>query len=107
MSDSELGLKIYFFSLPPHGLNSRWNFPGQNTGAGTLSHLQEFFPTQGSNPGLPHYRWILYQLSTREAQEHWNGWPIPSPADLSNPGMEPGSPALQADSLLTELSGKP
>ena len=33
--------------------------------------------------------------------------PFPSPGDLPNPGIEPGSPALQADSLLTELSGSP
>ena len=32
--------------------------------------------------------------------------PFPSPRDLLNPGIEPGSPALQADSLLTELQGK-
>ena len=47
-------------SLQPHGL---WTSPGQNTGAGSLSLLQGIFPTQGSNPGLPHYGWILYQLS--------------------------------------------
>ena len=39
--------------------------------------------------------------------EYWSGWPIPSPGDLPNPGIELGSPALQADSLPTELSGKP
>ena len=50
-------------SLWPHGLNSSWNSPGQNTGVGSLSLLQEMFPTQGSNPGLPHCRKILYQLS--------------------------------------------
>ena len=44
---------------------------------------------------------------TREAQEYWSGWPIPSPAALPDPGIKPGSPALQADSLLAELSGKP
>ena len=44
---------------------------------------------------------------TREAQEYWSGWPIPSPADLLDPGIEPGSPALQVDSLPAELSGKP
>ena len=33
-------------------------------------------------------------------------WPIPSPGDLPNPGMELGSPALQADSLPAELPGK-
>ena len=43
----------------------------------------------------------------REAQEYWSGYPIPSPAVLPYPGIEPGSPALQADSLPTELSGKP
>ena len=42
-----------------------------------------------------------------EAKEYWSGWPIPSPADLSSPGIELGSPALQADSLPTELSRKP
>ena len=42
---------------------SPWNSPGQNTGVGSLSLLQGIFPTQGSNPGLPHCRWILYQLS--------------------------------------------
>ena len=50
-------------SLRPHGLYNPWNSPGQNTGVGSLSLLQEIFPTQGSNPGLPHCRWILYQLS--------------------------------------------
>ena len=49
-------------SLRPHGLYSPWNSPGQNTGVGSLSLLQQIFPTQGSNPGLLHCRWILYQL---------------------------------------------
>ena len=40
-------------------------------------------------------------------QEYWSGLPFPSPGDLPNPGIEPGSPALQADSLPTELPGKP
>ena len=38
------------------------NSPGQNTGVGSLSLLQDIFPTQELNPGLPHCRWILYQL---------------------------------------------
>ena len=41
--------------------------PGKNTGVGTLSLLQGIFPTQGSNPGLPHYRGILYQLGHKES----------------------------------------
>ena len=70
-------------------MDSPWNSPGQNTGVGSLSLLQGIsrllspspgilqakilewvavllqgiFPTQGLNPGLPHRRWILYQLS--------------------------------------------
>jgi len=39
------------------------NSPGQNTGVGSCSLLQRIFPTQGLNPGLPHCRWILYELS--------------------------------------------
>ena len=38
--------------------------------------------------------------------EYWSGSPFLSPGDLPNPGIEPGSLALQADSLSTELSGK-
>ena len=36
-------------------------------------------------------------------QEYWSGLPFPSPGDVPDPGMEPGSPVLQADSLPTEL----
>ena len=39
-------------------------------------------------------------------QEYWSGLPCPSPGDLPNPGIEPGSPALQAGSLLSEPPGK-
>ena len=150
------------------------------------SQPQGIFPTQGSNPGLPHCMQILYHLSykgsprilewvaypfssgsswprnwikvsciagrfftswaTREAklitwiypnekkvkvlviqsfptlgesvdcsspgsmefsrQEYWSGLPFPSPGNLPDPGIELGSPALQADSLLTEPPGK-
>ena len=40
-------------------------------------------------------------------QEYWSGLPFPSPGDLPDPGIEPRSPTLQADSLPTELQGKP
>ena len=49
--------------LRPHGLHSPWNSPGHNTGVGNLSLLQGIFPNHGSNPGFPHCRRILYQLS--------------------------------------------
>jgi len=40
-------------------------------------------------------------------QEYWSGWPRPPPGDLLNPETEARSPALQADSLLSEPLGKP
>ena len=45
--------------------------------------------------------------ATQDAKEHWGGYPIPFPVDLPDLGIKQGSPALQADSLPTELSGKP
>ena len=39
-------------------------------------------------------------------QEYWSGLPFPSPEDLLDPGMEPGSPALYADALPSEPPGK-
>ena len=68
-------------SLQPHGheptrLLCPWDPPGKNTGVGCHLLLQGIFPTQGLSP---------------------------SPADLPDPRIEPGSPALQADSLPAEL----
>ena len=84
-----------------------WNSPGQNTGMGSLSLLPRIFPTQGSNPDLPHCKWILYQQSHKGSPRLLEWVAIPSPEDLLDPGIKPGSPALQGDSLPTELSGKP
>ena len=53
----------YVRFLWPHGLYSPWNSPGQNTEMSSYSLLQGIFPTQESNPGLPHCRQILYQLN--------------------------------------------
>ena len=55
-------------SLQPHGLQPArllcpWNSPGKNTGVGCHPLLQGIFLTQGSNPGLPQCRQILYRLS--------------------------------------------
>ena len=65
----------------PHGLYSPWNSPGQNTGVGSLSLLQEIFPTQGLNPlnSIQFRDWIriaggfFTSWATREAQEYWSG----------------------------------
>ena len=46
--------------------------------------------------------WVI-----KKAQEYWSEYPIPSPGDLANPGIEPGSSALQVDYLPTEIPGKP
>ena len=81
--------------------------PGTNTGVGCHFLLQGIFPTQGSNSGLPHCRWILYCLSHRETQEYRSGWPIPSPGELPDPGITQGPPALHADYLPAEPPGKP
>ena len=56
--------------LQLHGLYSPWNSPGQNTGVGSLSLLQMILSTQTSNPGLPHCRQILYQLSHKGSPTH-------------------------------------
>ena len=84
---------------------STWNSPGKNTGVGNLFLLQGIFPTQGSNPGLPHCRWILYHLSHKGSPRilEWVAYPFSSGS--SWPGIELGSPALHVDSLPTEIWG--
>ena len=61
-------------SLRPHKLWPvrllyPWDSPGENTGVDCRSLLQRIFLIQGSNPGLLHYRQILYHLSYREDQD--------------------------------------
>ena len=58
-------------SLWPHRLYSPWNSPCQNTGVGSLSHLQQIFPTQELNRSFLHCRWILYQLSYQGSPTDW------------------------------------
>ena len=72
----------------------------------SCSLLQGIFPTQESNRVSYIAGGFFTDWATREAQEYWSGQPVPSPGDLPNPGIEPGFPALQADSLPTELPGK-
>ena len=63
------------YSLQPYGLYPtrflcQWDFPGKNTGVIYHALLQGIFPTQGSNPGLPHCRQILYHLSYQGSSPH-------------------------------------
>ena len=91
-------------SLQPHGLYSPQNSPDQITGVGSCSLLQGIFPIQGSNPGLPHCRRILSQLNHQGSPRilEWVAYPF---SRESSPGIEPGSPVLQVDSLAAELPG--
>ena len=53
---------------------------------------------------------VAYQASPSmgfSRQEYWSGLPFPSPGDLPDPGIKPGSPALEADALTSEPAGKP
>ena len=62
-------------------------------------------PTKGIRYMTVAYQAPLSMEFTR--QEYWSGLPFPSPGDLPDPGIEPRSPALQADALPSELPGKP
>ena len=74
-------------SCDPHGLYSPWNSPGQNTSVSSLSLLQRIFPIQGSNPGLPHCRQILYQLSYQGSPHlSWSGIVGSSDSSISSQG---------------------
>ena len=65
-------------SLLLHRLYDPWNSPGQNTGAGSHSLVQVIFPNQGLNPGLLHWRQILYQLSHQGSSRilEWVAYPV-------------------------------
>ena len=93
-------LSVMSDSLRPHGLQPTrllcwWDSPGQNTGVGSCSLLQGIFPTQGSNPGLPHCRWILYQMSHKGSPRILAWVAYPFSRELPDPGIKPGSSALQ------------
>ena len=60
-------------------------------------------PTLCDHIDLVHQALLSMEISR---QEYWNGLPFPSPRDLPNSGIEPGSPALQADTLPSEPPGK-
>ena len=90
-------------------LYSPWNSLGQNTGVGGLSLLQGIFPTQGSNPGPPHCRQILYQLSHKESPRRLEWVAYPFSSRYSQPRNWTGVSSIAGGFffLPTELSGKP
>jgi len=84
-----------------------WNSPGQNTGVGNFSPLQGIFWTQGLNPGIPHCGQILCQLNHKGSPRILEWVACPFSSRSSDPGIKLGTPALQGNSLPTELSGDP
>ena len=61
---AQLCLTLWYpMDCSPPGSSVHGDSPGKNTGVGCRAVLREFFPTQGSNPGLPHCRQILYHIS--------------------------------------------
>ena len=92
-----------------------WDSPGKNTGVGCNFLLQcmkvksQSEVTQ-SCPLLATSWTAAYKAPPSmgfSRQEYWGGLPFPSPGGLPNPGIEPRSPALQADTLPSEPPGKP
>ena len=71
-------LSCVWLSLTPWRPYSPWNSPGQNSGVGSFFLLQGIFLTQGLNPGLPHCRRILYQLSHKGSPRilEWVAYPF-------------------------------
>ena len=95
---------VVCYSLWPHGLFSPWNSLGQNTEVGSPSLLHSIPSDQTQ---FSHIAGRFFtSWARRQAQEYWSESPIPSPADLPNPGIEQRSVALQADSSPTVLSGR-
>ena len=52
-------------------------------------------------------QYIKKKKVIKKWEEYWSGWSFPCPGHIPNPGIEPRSPTLQADALLSEPPGKP
>ena len=88
-----------------HGLQSM-EFSRPECWSGSLSLLQGIFPTQGSNPGLLHSRWILYQMNYKGSSRVQEWVACPFFRGYSWPRNQTRVSFIQADSLPTELLGK-
>ena len=104
MSDS-----VRPYRQPPTRLLCPQDSLGKNTGVGSLSLLQGIFTTQGLNPGLPHCRRILYQLSHKESPRimEWVAYLFSS--EYSQPRNQTGISCIAGEFfffLPTEVSGK-
>ena len=108
MTPPSLKWKWKSLTLPSHGLHSPWNSPGRNTRVDSLSLLPGIFPTQGSNPGLPYCKQILYQLSHKGSPRILEWVAIPFSGGSSQPRNWTGVSCIAGGFFtITELSGKP
>ena len=93
LSESEtVSHSVVSNSLQPPWTEARqtpcpWDSPDKNTGVGCHGLLQGIFPTQGSNPGLPHCRWILYRLSHQRSPDNKHPHPFLSPSHTLPPSV--------------------
>ena len=99
-------LCVYMDCSPP-GFSVHVDSPGKNTGVGCCVLLQGIFPIQSSNPGLPQCRWIIYYLSHQGSPRILKWAACAFSRNLSNSGIELGSPAVQVNSLPAQIPGKP
>ena len=105
---TQLCLTLYdSTNCSPPGSSVHGSSLGKNTGVACHALLQGIFPTQGLNPGLPNCRQILYHLSHQGSPRILEWVAYTFSRGISQPRNQPGSPALQADSLPAELPVKP
>ena len=97
---------IVFNPLGLHGLCSPWNSPGQNTGGGSL-FLFSRRSSQPRNPGLRHWRQILYQQNYKGSPTILEWVAYPFSRESSWPRNQTRVCCILGHSLPTELSGKP
>ena len=91
----------------PPGSSVHEDSPGKNTGVGCHALLQGIFRTQGSNLGLPHCRWVLYQLSHQGIPRIWEWVACPFSTGSAQPRNQTGVSCIAGGSLPAELPGKP
>ena len=92
--------EVYSQLISTKSIFQKQRFPEMKVKAKSLSHVW-FSATSWT---------VAYQDPPSmefSRQEYWSGLPFPSPGDLPDPGIEPQSPALQADTLSSEPLGKP
>ena len=90
----------------PPGSSVLGDSPGKNTGVGFHALLCGSSQARDQTQ-ISHVAGEFFTVQvTKEVHEYWSGSSIPSPGDLPDPGIKPRFPALQADSLPAELSGK-